>query len=197
MSKAERTRQYIIEKTAPLFNRKGYSATSLHDMVETTGLTKGSIYGNFRDKEEVALEAYGYNSRRLVQQVAEALAHADSAYGRLVAFIGFYRASWQTIAESGGCPLMNAAVESDDLLPFMQPHVGRSFLLWKRKFAEILEEGIANGEFKNDISPEKYAVTFVAMLEGGILLSKVAGDSSDLFTVLDRMKDVVDREIRK
>ncbi|WP_435525010.1 TetR family transcriptional regulator [Chryseobacterium indoltheticum] len=62
MSKAEKTKQFIIEKTATLFNTKGYTATSLSDITEATGLTKGSIYGNFENKDEVSLEVYKYNS---------------------------------------------------------------------------------------------------------------------------------------
>jgi AcrR family transcriptional regulator len=40
MSKAEKTKQFIIEKTAPLFNTKGYNSTSLSDITQATGLTK-------------------------------------------------------------------------------------------------------------------------------------------------------------
>ncbi|MCP2807331.1 TetR family transcriptional regulator, partial [Salmonella enterica subsp. enterica serovar Typhimurium] len=60
-SKAERTRQYIIDKAAPIFNKKGYAGTSLNDLIEATGLTKGAIYGNFENKDEIALEAFDYN----------------------------------------------------------------------------------------------------------------------------------------
>ena len=61
LSKAERTRQFIIETTASLFNTKGYEGTSLSDLTTATGLTKGSIYGNFENKEEVALAAFDHN----------------------------------------------------------------------------------------------------------------------------------------
>ena len=50
MSKADRTKAFITEKTAAIFNKKGYAGTSLTDMTGATGLTKGSIYGNFEDK---------------------------------------------------------------------------------------------------------------------------------------------------
>jgi AcrR family transcriptional regulator len=52
LSKAGRTRQFIIETTAPIFNTKGYEGTSMSTLTEATGLTKGSIYGNFENKEE-------------------------------------------------------------------------------------------------------------------------------------------------
>lgn len=43
MTKAEKTRNFIVEKTAPIFNMKGYAGTSLNDITAATGLTKGSI----------------------------------------------------------------------------------------------------------------------------------------------------------
>ena len=51
MSKAKRTKWYIIEKTAEIFNKKGFSGTSLTDLTSATQLTKGSIYGNFEAEE--------------------------------------------------------------------------------------------------------------------------------------------------
>ncbi len=65
MSKAEETRAYIIEKTAHIFNKKGFEGTSLSDMTSATGLTKGSIYGNFANKDEVALEVFDFNLRKI------------------------------------------------------------------------------------------------------------------------------------
>ena len=61
MSKAEKTKEFIIEKSAPIFNKKGYAGTSLADIMEATNLTKGSIYGNFENKDELyepVLEKY-------------------------------------------------------------------------------------------------------------------------------------------
>src|SRR5262245_13558435 len=58
MTKAQRTRLHIIEKTAPLFNMNGFDGTSLADLCRVTGLTKGALYGNFLDKEELATEAF-------------------------------------------------------------------------------------------------------------------------------------------
>ena len=91
---------------------------------------------------------------------------------------------------------MNAAVEADDSLSFLTPKVRRSFDLWRQRLILILEEGVANGEFKQHISAENYAITFMAMVEGGILLSKISGRGKDLAIVLDKMKEMVDREIK-
>ncbi len=60
MNKAERTKQFIIEQTASIFNKKGYAGTSLQDITAATSLTKGSIYGNFGGKDDVALAVFDY-----------------------------------------------------------------------------------------------------------------------------------------
>src|SRR5271155_2388211 len=103
MNKAERTRQFIIEKTAPIFNRKGYAGTSLSDMTEATGLTKGSIYGNFADKDEVALAVFDYNVGRLGARTLAGMDLQQSARETLLAYIGSYQL--RNPLTEGGCPI--------------------------------------------------------------------------------------------
>lgn len=196
MSKAEQTRQFIIEKTAPIFNKKGYFATSLSDITTATGLTKGSIYGNFKDKDDLATHVYTYQSRKISEAVNQQIIQQKTSLKKLLSFLDFYKDNFKNIAASGGCPMMNAAVEADDSLSFLTPKVRRSFDLWRQRLILILEEGVANGEFKQHISAENYAITFMAMVEGGILLSKISGRIKDLAIVLDKMKEMVDREIK-
>jgi len=77
-TKAERTTQYIIETVAPLFNQRGYSATSLSDITSAVGLTKGAIYGNFKNKEELALKAFEHNKGLLILAINEAVNHTST-----------------------------------------------------------------------------------------------------------------------
>ena len=60
-TKSFETKQYILEKIAPIFNKNGYAGTSLSDVTKATGLTKGAIYGNFKDKEEILHIGLGIN----------------------------------------------------------------------------------------------------------------------------------------
>ncbi len=88
--KAERTRQLIIEKTAPLFNKKGFDGTTLSDMEKATGLTKGSLYGNFRDKDEIASEAFQYSMRKVKLLVREKVDAVVTNKEQLEALLDFY-----------------------------------------------------------------------------------------------------------
>src|SRR5580765_4718049 len=105
MTKAANTRKFIVEKTAPIFNMKGYAGTSLSDMTEATGLTKGSIYGNFVNKDEVALEVFDYNLSRINAGVSAAIAGSTNAIGKLLNMVTFYRSSFKNFVTAGGCPI--------------------------------------------------------------------------------------------
>jgi TetR/AcrR family transcriptional regulator, transcriptional repressor for nem operon len=117
MTKAEITRQLIVEKTAPVFNTKGYAGTSLTDLTMATGLTKGSIYGNFTNKDEVAMAAFDYNLSLLTKGMAAAVAGCKDSIGKLLAMVDFYRSGTKTLLTRGGCPILYTAVEADDTHP--------------------------------------------------------------------------------
>ena len=60
VTKGERTRQKIVETAAVLFNQRGFAGCSMGDIVEASGLEKGTLYGHFSTKEELALYAFDY-----------------------------------------------------------------------------------------------------------------------------------------
>jgi len=197
MSKAEKTKQYIIEKSATLFNTKGYTTTSLSDITKATGLTKGSIYGNFENKDEVALEVYKYNSGLLKRNLSKSFGDEfPSSLDKLHAFVAFYRKNWNLVFSNGGCPLMNAATESDDTFPNLKNQVKISFEEWISKISDIIKLGQKNGEFNLKINSEEYASLFIMQIEGGILLSKTTGNENFLNLALDRVLYIIDKEIK-
>src|ERR1700749_360026 len=112
LSKAERTRQFIIETTAGIFNTKGYAGTSLSDLTEATGLTKGSIYGNFENKEEVALAVVDYNLNTVSEKIRQLIAKADTFHDKLMVYATVYNTN--SFVSKGGCPILNTSVEADD-----------------------------------------------------------------------------------
>ena len=58
VAKGVETKQKIINKSLQLFSVKGYYNTSINDILEATGLTKGGLYGHFKSKEEIWYAVY-------------------------------------------------------------------------------------------------------------------------------------------
>ena len=94
ISKAERTKQFILERTAPIFNEKGYAGTSLNDLTKATGLTKGSIYGNFDNKDDVALAAFDFNFNRITLYLKDKILATDNSIERLLIYPTVYPVSY-------------------------------------------------------------------------------------------------------
>src|SRR5687768_12396774 len=114
MTKAERTREHIVRKTAPLSNVKGYEGTSLTDLTLPTGLSKGALYGNFTEKEEIAEEAFKYSISKVKKLIALKVEKVDTYKKRLIALLEFFATYVNRPPVPGGCPLLNTAIEADD-----------------------------------------------------------------------------------
>ncbi|SDL53409.1 TetR/AcrR family transcriptional regulator [Siphonobacter aquaeclarae] len=184
MTKAERTRQFIIEQSAPIFNRKGMAGTAVSDLMEATKLAKGGIYGNFESKEEIGAEAFSYLSKGLYARL-ESLASQDRpAPARMAALVGFYR----TGSTPGGCPLLNFGMEADDTNPLIRQRVARQIEATQELFRRVLEEGKQRGEFSESLDPQSFSVKMFALIEGGIMLGCVQQDVSRLHLVLDLLE---------
>lgn len=191
LSKAERTRQFIIEKTAPIFNMKGYAGTSLADLTEATGLTKGSIYGNFENKEEVAVACFDYNLTRINQVVGQQIAQAVSYQQKLLVYTHFYRDFARASFAVGGCPILNTATEADDTNNLLKDRASKAILVWRKRIADLIKAGIDAGEFKQDVAIDQTALSIIALIEGGIMIAKVTNTPSNLDKVLKTVEMLI------
>ncbi|SFD32541.1 TetR/AcrR family transcriptional regulator [Spirosoma endophyticum] len=184
LSKSERTRRFILEKTADIFNTKGYAGTSLADLTEATGLTKGSIYGNFANKEDVALAAFDHNLSVVIQAVQERMQQAPTYYQKLFVYSQFYYDSIRTSFPVGGCPILNTAIEADDTNSLLKNRAAKAILSWKKNIVDLIKAGVASGEFRTDVDPDQTALSIIALIEGGIMIARVTNSLTSLDKVL-------------
>jgi TetR/AcrR family transcriptional regulator, transcriptional repressor for nem operon len=188
MKKSERTKQFIIAQTAAIFNKKGFAGTSMADITGATGLTKGAIYGNFANKEEVALAAFAFNYGQIRKTVHVALQKAENTREKLLAYVDFYKEYYETIFQWGGCPILNVSSDSDDAHPLLFQKVKSALESWRNNLISIIEEGLSKGEVKPETNPDTFADMFISLIEGGILLSKSLGNNQSLLSNLELLK---------
>lgn len=189
--RSEETRRFIIETTAGIFNTKGYAGTSMSDLTEATKLTKGSIYGNFENKEEVALAVFDHNIACRDRVIAEQLSKATNNKEKLLLHATIFGSTQNHRFPQGGCPILNAGTEADDTFEPMRKKVNKAIIDWKKELETIINQGIAAKEFKKDTQAEKTALAIMALIEGGILLGKSTHKPNYLDTVLETVKDLI------
>ncbi len=187
MVRSEKTRQFIIEKTASIFNKKGYVGTYLSDLTEATGLTKGSIYGNFKNKNEVALEAFRYNYKFQTKEISNLIDSEPSAIKKLQLFFEHFKNNYRNVFNNGGCAILNTAVDTDDGDEILKNEVINTINDWIKRVKTILDLGIENNEIIT-INTLEFSHKIIAQIEGSILLSKTLNQPDILLKNLETLE---------
>ncbi|WP_031469547.1 TetR/AcrR family transcriptional regulator [Sciscionella sediminilitoris] len=82
----EQTRARLVETAKDLFLDSGYNATSLGQVAEAAGYSKGAVYSNFATKHELGLAVLEAVQHERIAAVATLLVGADTFEDRLAAF---------------------------------------------------------------------------------------------------------------
>jgi AcrR family transcriptional regulator len=176
MGKGEQTKAEIIRQAAVLFNQRGYAGAAISDVMEATGLEKGGIYRHFSSKDELALEAFDYAVRLVNGRYLEAIRSSRNALERLGAVVDMFTELEQDVPIGGGCPIMNTAVDSDDTHPALRERSRAALQSWHDMLTSVVARGIRRGELRPDAEPAAVATNLIALLEGGLMMSRLTGD---------------------
>jgi TetR/AcrR family transcriptional regulator, transcriptional repressor for nem operon len=192
LTKADKTKQLIIEKAAPLFNKKGYAGTSMNDIMAATGLTKGGLYGNFDNKDEIAALAFEYSYNKLKTELVFKIKQHHTAVDKLLAILSFHRNYSVRPPVEGGCPLLNTSVDADDAYPFLKKRAKEALNDMLGGLQHIIQKGIEYGQLKSCLHARREAEVMFAQIEGGIMMAKVSDDVKMLHHVLDNLREHIE-----
>lgn len=193
----ESTAEYILEKVAPIFNRQGYVGTTLRDLTEATKMTKGAIYGNFENKEDLALKAFLLNFKKAFDPLESAIAKKESSIDKLLALSDYYRNYYDLANGRGGCPVLNVTIDSQ--------HINsKLFELAKQKSERlvlgiemIIRNGIKNGEIKETIKADVFGQNIYSMIEGSLFLAFTFKKDNYVLNILDHVDHMINFELKK
>jgi TetR/AcrR family transcriptional repressor of nem operon len=191
MDKAKQTRQFIIEQAAPVFNTKGIAATAMSDVMAVTKLSKGSLYVHFKDKEELSHAVVDYNIQLLRKQVLAAVTAQKDARSALYAFLDIFADPLHPPVQ-GGCPLLNFCMEADDNYPEIRQKVNQELVAAQHIISGIIKQGITEGIFVRNWNAGQFATKMFAMIEGGVLLCRAAGNSSKMKVIQKIIKKEIE-----
>src|SRR5215831_6212350 len=195
MRKGERTRQKIIRKAAPIFNQKGYDGAALSDLMQATGLEKGGIYRHFESKQQLADEAFDYAWTIALDTRFEGTDDVSNAVDRLKQFVRNFRAR-RAGPVPGGCPLLNAAIDSDDGNPKLRAKARRALASWLDRLQSIAEEGQRRGEVRSNVDSAKLATLIVSALEGGLMVSRLERKDDALGFACRHLEEYLEVSVR-
>ena len=182
LTKGQLTRRLILEKTAPVFNQRGFGGTTLDDIKAATGLEKGGIYRHFSGKEQIALEAFDYACSANFGHQYAMMANVDGAMNKLMTFLeGFFA---QSHPIPGGCPVFNAAVEHDDGNPLLKKKAQDAYRCLIKTLSELIKASKVDGVVRKDIDSTRAAIFLLSSVEGGLIARNLTGDHAITKTVM-------------
>ena len=175
MPRPDRSRAALIDTAALLFRRQGYAATGVNQILETADVKAGSLYHHFPDgKQQLAaavVESAGGEIERLLRRFLD----SDSSVADIVD--GWIDLLIVALASDGrdGCPIEPIATESVNASSQVRDASARAFAGWSAAVAERLRaDGWSGGD------ADQTALAVIALIEGALILSRIAGDDAAL-----------------
>lgn len=188
MSKAEQTRQSIIEKAAVIFNEKGIAGTSIDDVLKASDVAKGCLYGHFESKEELAYASVDYMLGKIKARREKVLGQHTTSIEKINAYLDVQRNPLNTLLQ-GGCPVVNLSVESDDTNPVIKKKLKALYESGFNTFTKVLQDGIDAGELSDKLNAAEFATKMYAAVQGGILISRIMNTAKPMHAVIQSLKD--------
>ncbi|WP_341215476.1 TetR/AcrR family transcriptional regulator [uncultured Wocania sp.] len=195
-TKAELTSEYILEIAAPIFNKNGYAATSMRDITEATSLTKGAIYGNFKNKEELAIAAFKFTVKSLMKDISKHLELSNSPIQKLFLISDFYRNYYQYSKKKGGCPVLNIGVDANNQNSLLLKKVKEVIEKIQDQVATIIENGIEAGEISTNVNAMQYAKRLDTMIQGAIFMTYTMDDEHYMKDTMNQIDQMIHNELK-
>lgn len=188
--KGEQTRARILDEAASLFNRKGFGATTINEILTASGTTKGNLYFHFSGKEAIALEVLAREKAAFMEFLEEVLNEGPPTEG-----LGhFFEAALMKHHQRdfiGGCIFGNLALEASDTSPVFAAFVAEVFTDWTLRITQSIERAQQAGRIRRDLTAAALAEMVVAAVEGGIMQARLVKSDVPLRTTLDTLQKII------
>mgnify|MGYP002395743704 CR=1 FL=1 len=179
------TRQQIIAAAQEAVLAKGFSGTSIDELIAAVGISKSGFFYHFRDKTELAkalLQCYVEEDNRIFDSI---FARADElSEDPLHSFLIGLKMLAETLGDlpNGHPGCMVAAICYHEQLfdREVRDINAKAILGWRQRFRERLDRISTVYPPRNPVSLDDLADMLSAVADGGIVLSKVTKDTDSL-----------------
>lgn len=164
----------IIDKGTRLFRKKGYYHVGIKEILETSGIPKGSFYNFFKTKEDFAVKGiavYGASSLEYIQSFLH-----DVSYSPLERLKNLYTDIIQGNIADGmdaGCMINVLSMDVGAQNQQIGDAANKAFNKWLEEIALCVKKAQDAGEIRQDFTPLEIAEYLHAGTYGGFSRMKV------------------------
>jgi AcrR family transcriptional regulator len=176
--KGGETRRRIIEAARELFGERGYSSTSMNDLIAAAGLTKGGFYFHFASKRDVAVEVVRSGQERLRVGVLAAAGEYERASDQIRAMVLALVASLES-KRAGGMAALDRLCAELRLEGVDDPAVLQPLAAWVVATADLFRRAQAEGDMSPDVDADAAAQLAVGSFCGLEQLARGNPDATE------------------
>ncbi len=177
-------KEKIIHESLRLFSLKGFTSTSIQDILSAANTSKGGFYNHFSSKEDLFYEVLDEARKIWRQRNLTGLKQAESALEKVTILLRNYKDRYLKDADNfpGGCVFITLAVELSDQIPHLSKEIEKGFVGLKNLYRRLLDEGKESGELNRNVNTD--AIT--EMIFNSMLGASVVFNSNKSTTGLDK-----------
>ena len=190
--KAQNTRQIIIEKAAELIHTKGFRETSINDIINSLGLTKGAFFYHFANKKELGYAIIEYWRVALHDKWVKPLESSRDALTDLYALPYRIYSGFSSEDIARGCPLANLATELSPVDDDFKERILGIYNMMEKGAADAIRRGKAEGKIRADVDEVGLARLYVDLNAGLRSVAKNTCDKDRLLGSLELFRDYLE-----
>lgn len=163
---AQRRRE-ILAAAGKVFDAKGYAATTVDEVAEAAGVSKGSMYNYFESKQELFFEVFADVLASQEASVDELMAQPLTGEQKLKGVLAFWFGQFDEHKHLGRLMLefwATAARQKQD--GRLASWFNQMYTRWRGRIVEMLQQGIDEGQFRKDFDPTIASALILAILDG-------------------------------
>lgn len=188
-AKGIQTRQNIVEKSLRLFCIKGYYNTSINDILEAIGLTKGGFYGHFRSKEALWFAVYDEAMRVWRDVVFEGITATSDPLERIQILIeNDIKHKLGNQVFEGGCFFHSMLVELSGQSAALSSHLMQGFDQLAGLLCAWLKQADQQGRLKENLDFDAIARYIIVALNGAAALHACSRDPAILDQTVSELR---------
>lgn len=169
-----------------LFQTRAYHGFSFQDLADRVGLRKASLFHHFRSKDEVAVAVLQEADQQLRNWMEQLKGH--SSLEQLEAFFLAFR--FEHAHGERMCAVGSFAAGWDSLTPEVQAQVQRMAMHHHKWLADIIAQGRASGDFRDNGATAQAAAEYVlSAIQGAMLIGRFAVDKKLFDQVVEQIRD--------
>ncbi|TGD71786.1 TetR/AcrR family transcriptional regulator [Mangrovimicrobium sediminis] len=197
MSKrGEDRREKILDVAQASILQKGFSATSIEEILEKAHITKGGFFYHFPGKSELAralVERYLRDDMVFFDTLERrARELSDDPLQQMLLFINLLAEAMENLEDvHPGCLVASFTYESQLLDEDIKALIATGTLQWREKFAGMLARIEESHRANLEVDHDEVADMLSATIEGGIILSRVMADKALLVQQLKQYRNYI------